>query len=93
MVNFFFPHDYDEIFFYANYSHRQAKLFERDCSDNLNISSLQNDHNLDVIDVEKNSIYEHTFIIQEIEQYQVLTKVEEPEDKQFEERRLSKMTF
>jgi hypothetical protein len=34
----------------------------------------------------KNSIYEHNFIIKEVEQYQVLTKVEELEDKEFEER-------
>ena len=34
----------------------------------------------------KNSIYEHNFIIKEVEQYQVLTKVEELEDKEFEDR-------
>ena len=34
----------------------------------------------------KNSIYEHNFIIKEVEQYQVLTKVEELEDKEFEVR-------
>jgi hypothetical protein len=41
---------------------------------------------LGVIDVEKNSIYEHNFIIKEVEQDQVLTKVEELEDKKFKER-------
>jgi hypothetical protein len=44
------------------------------------------DMNLGVIDVEKNSIYEHNFIIKEVEQDQVLTKDEELEDKGFEER-------
>ena len=28
MVNFFFPRDYDETFFYTSYSHGQKKLFE-----------------------------------------------------------------
>ena len=44
------------------------------------------DMKLGVIDVEKNSIYEHNFIIKEVEQDQVLTKDEELEDKGFEER-------
>ena len=35
---------------------------------------------------EKNSIYKCSFIIKEVEQDQVLTKVEELEDKEFEER-------
>jgi hypothetical protein len=40
---------------------------------------------LGFIDVEKNSIYKHNFIIKEVEQDQVLTRVEEFEDKEFEE--------
>ena len=44
------------------------------------------DMKLGVIDVEKNSIYRHNFIIKEVEQDQVLTKDEELEDKGFEER-------
>ena len=46
---------------------------------------MRKDQNLDVIDAKKNSIYKHTFIFKEVEQDQVLTKVDEPEDKQFEE--------
>ena len=64
MVNFFFPHDYDEILFYTSYSHGQSKLFEGKCSKNLNISSWRKDQNLGVTDVEK---------IKEVEQDQVLT--------------------
>ena len=91
MVNFFFPRDYDEILFYTSYSHGQAKLFEGKCSKNLNINSWRKYQNLGVIDVEKNSIYEYdfnkyNFIIKEVEQDQVLTNVEEFEDKEFEER-------
>ena len=54
--------DYDEILFYTTYSHRTKKLFEGDCSENLNSSSLQKNQNLDVIDVKKNSIYEHLLL-------------------------------
>jgi hypothetical protein len=46
---------------------------------------LRKDQNLDVIDAKKNSIYKHTFIFKEVEQDQVLTKVDKPDDKQFEE--------
>ena len=77
MVNFFFPHDYDEILFYTSYTHGQSKLFEGKCSENLNISSWRKDQNLGVTDVEK---------IKEVEQDQVLTQFEELEDKEFEER-------
>jgi hypothetical protein len=86
MVNFLFPFDYDEILFYTSYSHEQKKLFEGKCRKSLNISSWRKDHNLGVIDVKKHSIYEHNFIIKEVEQDQVLTKVEELEDEEFEER-------
>jgi hypothetical protein len=86
MANFFFPRNYNEILFYTSYSHGQSKLFEGKCSENLNISSWRKDQNLDVIDVEKILIYEHNFIIKEVEQDQVLTKVEELEGKEFEER-------
>jgi hypothetical protein len=43
MVNFFFLRDYDEILFYTSYSHGQTKLFERKCSENLNINSWRED--------------------------------------------------
>ena len=48
---------------------------------------------MDVVDVEKNSIYEHSFIIKEVEQDQLLTNIEEPKDQQFEEDLLSKMIY
>jgi hypothetical protein len=34
---------------------------------------------------QKNSIYEHTFIIKEVKQDQVLTKIEGSKDQKFEE--------
>ena len=86
MVNFFFLRDCDEILFYTSYSHGQKRLFEGKCSENFNIRSWWKDQNLGDIDVEKNSIYKHNFIIKEVEQGQVLKKVEELEDKEFEER-------
>ena len=79
--------------FYTSYSHRQTKLFEGGCSENLNKNLLRKDQNLDVVDVEKNSIYEHSFIIKEVEQDQLLTNIEEPKDQQFEEDLLSKMIY
>ncbi len=68
MVSFFFFCDHDEILFYTSYSHGQTKLFEGKYNENLNISSWWKDQNLGVIDVVKNSIYEHNFSIKEVEQ-------------------------
>ena len=68
MVSFFFFCDHDEILFYTSYSRGQTKLFEGKYNENLNISSWWKDQNLGVIDVVKNSIYEHNFIIKEVEQ-------------------------
>jgi hypothetical protein len=93
VVNFFFPRDYDEILFYTSYSHGQTKLFKGKCSENLNISSWREDQNLGFVDVGKNSIYEFSFIIKEVEQDQLLTKVEELEKKNLKKDRLSKMMF
>lgn len=66
-------------FFYTSCSLRQENLFDGDCSENLNISSLREDQNLDDIDEKKISI-------KEVEQDHVLTKFEGLEDKKFEER-------
>jgi hypothetical protein len=44
---------------------------------------LWKDQNLDV--AQKNSIYEHTFIIKEVKQEQILTKIEGSKDQNFEE--------
>ena len=86
MVNFFFPRDYDETFFYTSYSHGQKKLFEGNVA---RISIWIHGGKIKIwvsLMLRKNSIYEHNFIIKEVEQYQVLTKVEELEDKEFEDR-------